>query len=626
MPPALPPEPSSAPSPHAAHPKATQPLWRMRLWRKQAATYALLVLLCLLLFGITEVVFSYREAIRAITLNQSLLAREVSGSIRASLGSISGHVRATASLPWEVPGWLDADDRRDEFQRILKLEPALRDLTHHDAQGQPDMHVSRLSLSSMPGAEALPFSDHARLRWPDGLPPQQGSIDYADGYEPHLLLLTPDPRMGAGATVARVNLRSLARGLADVLHSKNLEAYAVDRRGVVVLHADGTLMLEQRQALSAAAAEPDAPAATERTGLSGQPVLASAFDLPELGWRVVIEQSRDVALAPVYDTLLRTAIVTMLGMLGAAGLALLVVGRSSRPIDALHRGAQALAEGKLETRIEIRTGDELDDLARQFNTMAENLQGLYRNMSSTIAEKTRDLEMANRHKSEFLTNMSHELRTPLNAVIGFSDVLREELFGSLNPKQLEYTNDIHAAGEHLLALINDVLDLSKIEAGQMNLDLDWVEVPALLEAAAAMMRERCMRQSLTLKLDLAPELDHWTLDARRFKQVLLNLLSNAVKFTPAGGEVRLSAGLSDSEGLWVEVSDTGVGIASEHQALVFEEFRQVGDDILRKAEGTGLGLPLVRRLVRLHGGEVSLRSVVGRGSTFHFNLPPAEAP
>ena len=609
-------------------------LWRLRLWRKQVRAFALLAVLSILLFGGMEVFFSYREAIRNLSLNQALLAREVNGALRAELGSIERHVRATASLPWELPGWLDDGDRRGEFQRILKLEPAVQELTHYDPHGRVLVHVSRNALSEVPGTEPAEFTPASRLRWPNGLPPEQGSIEYADGYEPQLLLVTPDPRMGAGVTVARVNLRTVARHLAPVLHNPTLEAYAVDARGVVVLHADTTLMLAQRAAPQPAdeaavpAADPTPQvdgmavrAARSRPGLDGQPVLSSRFAMPALGWQLVIEQPRSVALAPVYSTLVRTGVVILLAVAGAILAAMWVVGRVSQPIRELHQGSQALAEGRLSTRITIHTDDELEDLAAQFNVMAANLQELYRDMSGKIAERTRDLELANRHKSEFLTNMSHELRTPLNAIIGFSDVLREEMFGSLNERQREYAHDIHASGEHLLSLINDVLDLSKIEAGHMELNLSEVEMPELIRNTAAMMRERCTRGGLTLKLALEEAPDTWVADARRVKQILLNLLGNAVKFTPQGGTITIRAGTREGEGLWIEVSDTGVGIAPEHQAMVFEEFRQVGDDILRKSEGTGLGLPLVRRLVRLHGGDVTLHSVVGEGATFRFNLP-----
>jgi signal transduction histidine kinase len=252
------------------------------------------------------------------------------------------------------------------------------------------------------------------------------------------------------------------------------------------------------------------------------------------------------------------------------------------------------------------------------------MQVLYNNMAGIIDERTRELRLANQHKSEFLTHMSHELRTPLNSVIGFSDLLREEIFGPLNEKQREYANDIHASGEHLLALINDVLDLSKIESGHMTLDLQEVDVPDLLHAMMAMMRERCLRQGLALKADIDPEVQTWQADPRRLKQIVINLLSNAVKFTPSGGSIIIQSGLDSAQGLWIEVCDTGVGIAPEHQALVFEEFRQVGDDPLTAAQGTGLGLALVRRLVALHGGDIHLQSTLGQGTTFHFNLPRSD--
>jgi signal transduction histidine kinase/putative methionine-R-sulfoxide reductase with GAF domain len=247
-----------------------------------------------------------------------------------------------------------------------------------------------------------------------------------------------------------------------------------------------------------------------------------------------------------------------------------------------------------------------------------------------IEDKSRQLEAANRHKSEFLANMSHELRTPLNAIIGFSEVLAEQMFGDVNDKQMEYLKDIHSSGQHLLALINDVLDLSKIEAGKMELDLSCFDLGLLLEHSATLVRERAQRHGLSLELDVGDGLGEWVADARKVKQIVVNLLSNAVKFTPNGGSVSVRArhlnGVDGRAGDWAEVSvtDTGVGIASEDQAMVFEEFRQAGGDVLRKAEGTGLGLALVKRFVELHGGAVTLDSAPGHGSTFRFTLPQRE--
>ncbi|HET9205205.1 MAG TPA: ATP-binding protein, partial [Burkholderiaceae bacterium] len=247
-----------------------------------------------------------------------------------------------------------------------------------------------------------------------------------------------------------------------------------------------------------------------------------------------------------------------------------------------------------------------------------------------IEDKSRQLEAANQHKSEFLANMSHELRTPLNAIIGFSEVLTEQMFGEVNDKQMEYLLDIHSSGQHLLSLINDVLDLSKIEAGKMELDLSCFDLGLLLEHSATLVRERAQRHGLTLELDVGDGLTEWVADARKVKQVAVNLLSNAVKFTPNGGRVCVRArqlnGVDGMSGNWAEVSvtDTGVGIAPGDQALVFEEFRQASGNVLRKAEGTGLGLALVKRFVELHGGQISLESEPGRGSTFRFTLPQHE--
>jgi GAF domain-containing protein len=236
-----------------------------------------------------------------------------------------------------------------------------------------------------------------------------------------------------------------------------------------------------------------------------------------------------------------------------------------------------------------------------------------------IEDKSRQLEVASQHKSEFLANMSHELRTPLNAIIGFSEVLSERMFGELNEKQEEYLKDIHASGQHLLSLINDILDLSKIEAGRMELELADFNLPQAIENALVLVRERAQRRGITLEQSIDPRLGEMQGDERKIKQVLLNLLSNAIKFTPEGGRVGVRAEPVD-EHVEVAVSDTGVGIASQDHEAVFEEFRQVGA-AEKRSEGTGLGLALARKFIELHGGRIWLKSQVGVGSTFTFTLP-----
>jgi signal transduction histidine kinase len=237
-----------------------------------------------------------------------------------------------------------------------------------------------------------------------------------------------------------------------------------------------------------------------------------------------------------------------------------------------------------------------------------------------IEEKGRQLEAASRHKSEFLANMSHELRTPLNAIIGFSEVLLERMFGELNEKQAEYLQDVLTSGRHLLSLINDILDLSKVEAGRMELELTRFDLPLALENAVTLVRERATRHGLTLEPAVDERLGDFVGDERKLKQILLNLLSNAVKFTPSGGRIGLKAVLADAV-VEISVSDTGIGIAPEDQGAIFEEFRQVGSDYARKREGTGLGFTLAKKFVELHGGKIWVKSEVGKGSTFTFTLP-----
>ncbi len=236
-----------------------------------------------------------------------------------------------------------------------------------------------------------------------------------------------------------------------------------------------------------------------------------------------------------------------------------------------------------------------------------------------IEDKSRQLEVASQHKSEFLANMSHELRTPLNAIIGFSEVLTERMFGELNEKQDEYLQDIYASGQHLLSLINDILDLSKIEAGRMELEPEDFDLPSAIDNALTLVRERAGRRGIMLGRAIDAQVGTIRADERKVKQVLLNLLSNALKFTPEGGRIDVRATV-DERLVEVSVADTGVGIAPEDQEAVFEEFRQVGAAD-KKVEGTGLGLALSRKFIELHGGRIGVKSQVGSGSTFTFTIP-----
>jgi signal transduction histidine kinase/DNA-binding response OmpR family regulator len=282
-----------------------------------------------------------------------------------------------------------------------------------------------------------------------------------------------------------------------------------------------------------------------------------------------------------------------------------------------------LREGRIVGALVVRRHtpghipDEICDLLESFASQSAlaliNAQ-LYRRLERQSAA----LEVASRHKSEFLASMSHELRTPLNAIIGFSEVLLERMFGELNERQDEYLRDIWSSGKHLLELLNDVLDLSKIEAGQMVLSRSEFLVRKSLEYCLSLVRERALKQRILLSLEVDPGVGVLDADRLRFRQVVLNLLSNAVKFTPDGGRVDVRASIQGQD-VVVTVADTGVGVAAEDRQRIFDSFQQGARTA--EAEGTGLGLTLSKRIVELHGGRIWVESEVGRGSTFGFALP-----
>ena len=271
-------------------------------------------------------------------------------------------------------------------------------------------------------------------------------------------------------------------------------------------------------------------------------------------------------------------------------------------------------------RVEVKPFEDreielVESFARQAAIAIENVR-----LFNEIQEKSAQLEVANRHKSEFLANMSHELRTPLNAIIGFSEVLQQKMFGELNEQQTDYLGDIVSSGRHLLSLINDILDLSKIEAGRMELQLTPFSLVAALGNAVTLIRERATNHGIRLDLQVAAELDTIVADERKVKQVVVNLLTNAVKFTPDGGSVSVRAAESAGS-VRIAVRDTGIGVAAEDRERIFEEFQQARRQSAQPREGTGLGLTLSKRFVELHGGTLTLESEHGKGSTFTVTLP-----
>ena len=389
----------------------------------------------------------------------------------------------------------------------------------------------------------------------------------------------PGSSRSLGSLVVNVDARVLSDPI-QALRPAADEVYVVDGTGRLIVRASRNFAsdpatftdLSTNPLVAAALAGPLTEARFDDPFGAGVR-LATTVAVPDLGWRVVSVAEPSVASLALESTLAQQRVVrsVLVALLLAATYVL------ARSVRRTVRQRRELVEANIR------------------------------------------IAQANEAKSQFLANMSHELRTPLNAIIGFADVLGQRMFGELNARQAEYVTDIVSSGRHLLSLINDILDLSKVEAGRMTLEPAAFSLRTALTDGVTMVRENASRHRIDLSLDVAPGLDVITADERKVRQVVFNLLSNAVKFTPDEGRITITAARAADE-VRVAVADTGVGIAVEDRDRVFEEFTQTKDGE-QQSEGTGLGLTVAKRLVELHGGRIWVESQVGKGSTFTFALP-----
>jgi signal transduction histidine kinase len=591
-----------------------------RLFRKYFLLILALVCGALLASGAIGVYFSYREHKDAL----ASLQREKAVAAAARIGQFIQQIErqlAYAALP--QLGAQGIEQRHLEFVKLLGLVPAVTDVAQVDSSGHERLEVSRLEMDAI-------GSGRDRSRDPAFREARAGAawfgpLYFRQGSEPYMTIAV---RSADRLTEAQVNLKFIWDVITRIKLGGKGKAYVVDAAGDLIADPDIGRVLRRTnlsslaQVKAALAGTEDAPAMLARNR-DGVEVLSAFAPIDPPGWKVFVEQPVTEVYRTLDASILRTALLLLAGLVVSMLAALALARGMVRPIRRLEEGTRKIGAGDLGQPIEVHTGDELEALAGQFNRMTEQLRESYADLERKVeartrelADKSRQLEVADRHKSEFLANMSHELRTPLNAIIGFSEALGEGLFGELNAKQREYLEDIHASGRHLLSLINDILDLSKIEAGRMELDVSAFSAPAAIGNCVTLVRERAQRHEIAISVEVDPALGELNADERKFKQILLNLLSNAVKFTPDGGKVALTARVEEGQ-LEVAVADTGSGIAPADQATVFEEFRQLG----RGGEGTGLGLALSRRFVELHGGTIVLKSEPGKGSVFTFTLP-----
>jgi len=626
------------------------------LARKYALVFVGLVAGSLLVSDLIQAYLSYRDK------NQAVLSSAQDSATAAASTIERFMAEATAQLGGMVqyaPESFSEQQRKDQYQAFLVSHPLFTEIRYLNGSGTLRFRVSRSSPPHILAAGADPASQ-ALLAVPSNFASAYGPVYFQEpcshltfshggiqgGSSVPNAIITCESQLGEaeptitiamhdrateGVSVAVVTLSFIEDLVSEIKLGSSGRAYVVDSRGILIAHPNrhlvslATDLSALPQVRSSLSGPSTAARATTARDLQGNAVLTADHRIQPYGWSVFVEQPTAEAFAPIYQSLFVTGLLLLVALIPALLLSVFFARRMVRPIQTLHAAAAQIGSGTWDRRIDIRTGDELEALAETFNQMAARLRDSYNSLEQQVAERTRELgdaitqlESASRHKSDFLANMSHELRTPLNAIIGFSEVLLERMFGDINAKQKEYLQDILSSGRHLLSLINDILDISKVEAGRMELQPAPTDLRFVLQNSVSLVRERATRQGISLDIDVDSTIGTIEADERRVKQILFNLLSNALKFTPAGGRVTLTAtGIGDV--VQISVRDTGIGIRREDQDRIFEEFQQAGPG--KAVEGTGLGLALAKRFVEMHGGRIWVESDVGTGSSFTFTLP-----
>jgi signal transduction histidine kinase len=765
--------------------------WWKGLFGKYVLSFVGLIVLLLVVNGGLETWFLYRDTtellIKAQTEKAESTARRIEQFVSEIERQISWATRASSTT---------VEQRRADYALLLQQVPAIDRVIQLDGSGKEQLRLTRRELVLGSG---LDYSGNPRFTQTQGRSVWLSPV-YFDGLDPFMTIAMAHSGRNAGSTVAEINLKFLSNFIEPDQIGKGNEAYVVGPTGRLLADSNPDRRLGMDLGTLpqvAAMIKPAGQPLDFGKDSDGRSVLTAAASIPRMDWYVFFEQPLSTALQPVYSVLFRTAWLLALGVLLAVLSGVLMARQLVVPIRALQVGAQQLEASDFGHRINVRTGDEIEDLSNYFNRMADELQGSYGRLEQKVAERTRDLArsvselkaleeigravassldtkavlstivtravelaqadagaiysydasrddfelagtyalepvfqdavratrirldesalglsakqrepicvpdlakapnyplrdltlsagfhsvlivplvgqdevlgalvlqrraagdfpattvglmrtfadqsalainnarlfrevdqkgrelaIANEHKSQFFANMSHELRTPLNGILGFAELLADGLYGTLPDKALEILERIQKDGKHLLGLINDVLDISKIEAGQLTLALENYSLQGIVETVIATTGSLARAKGIEVRAVVSPDLPVGYGDERRLTQVLLNLVGNAIKFTDTGSvEVRAEA-MDDH--FILAVQDTGPGIPPEDQARIFEDFQQVDNSITRQKGGTGLGLAIARRLIAVHGGRIDLESTPGVGSTFIISLP-----
>ncbi|MBR0823912.1 response regulator [Bradyrhizobium manausense] len=618
-----------------------------RLFRKYLYSFVALAFAALAINTTLDVWFSYREQKQLLAAIQREQAASAAIQIGQFISQIESQLRWMSRLP---PDLSAREDNRLNAIRLLRLSPAIAEIAQLDSRGREQVRVSRRVADRIGSNEDLSASPTFRATRASGV--YYGPVYFVGETEPFMTLAIAGSGSEPDVAIAEVNLRFIWDLVARIKVGNTGKAYVVDRKGQLIAHPDLWPALRQTDL----SADPDvksglagiAPPASGmvKEDLSHQQVLSTYATVAPLGWLVFVELPLSEAYAPIYASIGRSAFLLVV-LLGFAVLAALLLSRRMVvPIRMLTQGAKRIGSGDLEQQLAIKTDDELEALGDQFNRMAAHLRESYATLERKVTERTAELEKArdqalaehsaaerarraavhaNETKSRFLAVVSHELRTPLNGVMGVLQLLDD---GTLSEAQRRSLATAATSGETLIALVDAILEYARLEASTEALERRDFRLDQLVEAAAELMRPQAQAKGLAFNLSCDAGVDAYVHgDPVRLNRVLLNLIGNAVKFTPKG-TIDLTASVAPNDGallLRFTVADTGIGIAPDMHERIFEDFVQADDSIARRFGGTGLGLAIARRLTRLMGGELTVESAPGSGSTFHLTVPLAPA-
>jgi signal transduction histidine kinase len=609
---------------------------RSRLVRHYFVISVILIGGGLITSGLLEIYFRYRESHENLTLLQQEVAAAAAFKVEQFIQQIEAALRTATKSP-EIARKGISEEFQSELTRLLSVTPAIEEVVALDLAGRIRLQASRFRAilpeykEEMPPQTAFETAKKGRSFI--------GPVYFARGSEPYNSIAVPIERFAGdlmGILWAKVNLKYIWEIIRGVKVGEAGYAYIVTRSGDLVAHPDLSLVLRRQNLAHLHQVRsgfqlnsiPERAQSLIAQSFQNTKVFASYAFIPSLDWVVIIERPLDEAYEPLYASMFRTSSLLLIG-LGLALLASIFVARRViRPLQTLRLGVERIGSGDLDFRLQIKTGDEIEILAEEFNKMTENLRQAYAGLEQKVAARTQELAVANERlkeldhlKSDFVAKVSHELRTPLTAIKGALDLVLREVPGPLNEKQTHYLTRVRSNTQHLAGLINDLLDLSKIEEGKVELKATRVSVGGLMHEVVETVKPMAAEKPVLLEVKVPePSVLVWA-DRDKITQVLMNLIGNAIKFTPSDGMVGVSAA-SDGMG-WVRVSicDTGPGIPTSEQEKIFEKFYQVAQNGGPKPKGTGLGLAISKALVELHGGKIWIDSEINHGSTFSFTLP-----